>query len=170
MLLLQFQVSSLLTVIISLALIGTGLGFVMGSPLNYMMLGNTKKEEANSALATLSLVRSIGTVIAPSIMIGFLAQAGIVAKDNLMNMLPQPTTPVISEAVELNKTFTQMKNDPKMAAMLEGVDIPDLSNMGEMKMDMSSGNALPDDLLKSLQSADVTNIVDKAKEIASIYD
>jgi EmrB/QacA subfamily drug resistance transporter len=160
------QANSLLTVIISLALIGTGLGFVMGSPLNYMMLGNTKKEQANSALATLSLVRSIGTVIAPSIMIGFLAQAGIVAQDNLMKMLPQPTTPVISEAVELQNSFNQMKKNPTIARMLEGVDIPDLSNMGSMKIDMSSSTSLPEDVVKSMQSADVTNIVDKAKEIS----
>lgn len=162
------QVSSLLTVIVSLALIGTGLGFVMGSPLNYMMLGNTKKEHANSALATLSLVRSIGTVIAPSIMIGFLAQAGIAAQDNLMNILPQPTTPVISQAIELNKTLDEMKSNPRMSAMLENVNIPDLSNMGEMKIDMNSGSPLPNDMVKSLQSADVTNIVDKAKQI-SVY-
>jgi EmrB/QacA subfamily drug resistance transporter len=157
------QVSNLLTVIISLALIGTGLGFVMGSPLNYMMLGNTKREQANSALATLSLVRSIGTVIAPSIMIGFLAQAGIAAQNNLMNILPQPTIPVISQAVELDKTITEIKSDPRMAAMLEGVDIPDLSNMGKMKIDMNSGKALPADISKLMQTADVTNIVDRTK-------
>ena len=160
-------VSSLLTVIVSLALIGTGLGFVMGSPLNYMMLGNTKKEEANSALATLSLVRSIGTVIAPSIMIGFLAQAGLVAQDNLMGMLPQPTVPEIKQAVELNDTFNKLKNDPNMSKMLEGVNIPDLSKMGDVNFNMSSGGSLPNELVKSMQSADVTNIVDKSKEIAS---
>jgi hypothetical protein len=132
-----------------------------------MMLGNTKKEQANSALATLSLVRSIGTVIAPSIMIGFLAQAGIAAQANIMSMLPQPVVPVISQAVELHKTLTQMKSDPRMAAMLEGVDIPDLSNMGAMKIDMNSGKALPADVLKSLQSADVTNIVDRTKQFSA---
>ncbi len=161
------QASNLLTVIVSLALIGTGLGFVMGSPLNYMMLGNTKKEQANSALATLSLVRSIGTVIAPSIMIGFLAQAGIAAQDNLMNMLPQPTIPEISQAAEINKAITELKSDPRMASMLEGVDIPDLSKIGEMKIDMKNGNSLPAEMVSSLQSADVTNIVDKSKDIAN---
>ena len=160
------QICNLLTVLVSLALIGTGLGFVMGSPLNYMMLGNTKKEEANSALATLSLVRSIGTVIAPSIMIGFLAQAGITVQDNLMNMLPKPTAPVISQAIELNETFSELKNNPQTAAMLKGVDIPDLSKIGEMKIDMKSGKSLPSDILKSLQSADVTNIVDRTKQMA----
>jgi hypothetical protein len=157
---------NLTTVLISLGLIGLGLGFVMGSPLNYMMLGNTKKEESNSALATLSLVRSVGTVIAPSIMIGFLAQAGISAQDNLMNMLPKPTAPVISQAVELNKTFTELKNNPQLAAMLKNVDIPDMSKMGEMKIDMKNGKALPADILSSLQSADVTNIVDRTKQMA----
>ncbi len=162
------NINNLTTVLVSLALIGTGLGFVMGSPLNYMMLSNTKKEQANSALATLSLVRSIGTVIAPSIMIGFIAQAGIVAQDQLMGLLPQPTAPELTQAVELNKTFEEMKKDPRMAEMLKDVNIPDLSNMGNMNFDMKSGDGLPADLVKSMQSADVTNIVDKAKEI-SVY-
>ncbi len=162
------RINNLTTVLVSLALIGTGLGFVMGSPLNYMMLGNTKKEQANSALATLSLVRSIGTVIAPSIMIGFIAQAGIVAQDQLMNILPQPTAPNLPQAVELGKTFEEMKKDPRMAEKLKNINIPDLSNMGSMNFDMKGGDGLPADLVKSMQSADVTNIVDKAKEI-SIY-
>ena len=45
---------SLLTVIFSLILVGLGIGFTMGTPLNYMMLDNTKQEESNSALATVS--------------------------------------------------------------------------------------------------------------------
>ena len=162
------SLNNLTTVLVSLALIGTGLGFVMGSPLNYMMLGNTRKEQANSALATLSLVRSIGTVIAPSIMIGFIAQAGIVAQDQLMGILPQPTAPELTQAVELNKTFEEMKKDPRMAEMLKDVNIPDLSNTGNINFDMKSGDGLPANLVKSMQSADVTNIVDKAKEI-SVY-
>ncbi len=160
------NINNLTTVLVSLALIGTGLGFVMGSPLNYMMLGNTRKEQANSALATLSLVRSIGTVIAPSIMIGFIAQAGIVAQDQLMGLLPQPTAPELTQAVELNKTFEEMKKDPRMAEMLKDVNIPDLNNTSNMNFDMKSGEGLPANLVKSMQSADVTNIVDKAKEIA----
>lgn len=161
------EANSLATVLVSLALIGTGLGFVMGSPLNYMMLGNTRQEQANSALAALSLVRSIGTVIAPSIMIGFISQAGIVAQHELVNLLPQPSVPAISQAVELNKTFEEMKMDPRMADMLKDVKIPDLSMNSGMKFDINRGEGLPADLLKSMQTADVTNIKDKAKEISS---
>ena len=39
------------------------MGFTIGTPLNYMMLAKTKEREANSALATLSLVRSVGTAV-----------------------------------------------------------------------------------------------------------
>ena len=162
------QVSNLLTVIVSLALIGSGLGFVMGSPLNYMMLSNTKPEDSNSALATLSLMRSIGTTIAPAIMIGFLANAGLTAQDNLMNMLPQPEADAAftQEANKISKTVEDMKNDPNMKDKLKDVNIPDLSKMGDMNFDMTGNTTLPDDILKDLQSADVTNIVEKTKKIA----
>jgi len=133
-----------------------------------MMLGNTKKENANSALATLSLVRSIGTVIAPSIMIGFIAQAGIAAQQELLGLLPQPAAPVISQAVELKKTFEDMKKDPRMAALLKDVEVPDLDRVNGMKFDAGGTNSLPSELLKSLQSSDVTNITEKAKEL-SVY-
>jgi predicted nucleic acid-binding Zn-ribbon protein len=52
------------------------------------MLASTKKEESNSALAALSLMRSIGTSIGPMLMVGFLVQAGLAAQNNLMNALP----------------------------------------------------------------------------------
>ncbi len=83
------NISNLFTVIISLILIGIGMGFTMGTPINYMMLDNTKPEESNSALATLSLIRSIGTAIAPAIMIGFIAHAGTSVQQNVMDLLPK---------------------------------------------------------------------------------
>ncbi|MBQ9931960.1 MAG: MFS transporter [Firmicutes bacterium] len=61
--------------VIALALIGAGMGLTMGAPLNYVMLANTAEEDSNSALATLSLVRSIGTSVAPAILIGFATAA-----------------------------------------------------------------------------------------------
>ena len=47
----------------TLIFIGMGIGFTMGAPLNYMMLGEVDESESNSALATLSLVRSLGTAV-----------------------------------------------------------------------------------------------------------
>ena len=79
---------NILTVIISIVFMGLGIGFTMGTPLNYMMLSHTDIEESNSALATLSLVRSIGTSIAPAIMVGFIASAGAMIQPNVMKLLP----------------------------------------------------------------------------------
>jgi EmrB/QacA subfamily drug resistance transporter len=157
--------NTLMTVVISLVLIGLGMGFTIGTPLNYMMLENTKAEESNSALATLSLVRSIGTAVAPAIMVGFLAHAGLTVGDKMMNILPQPESPVISQVEELNVMLADMKSNPDTADMLKDVSMPDFNNTGSMKLEMGSGS-LPADLLDSLQSADVTNITDKVKEVA----
>jgi MFS family permease len=77
------------SVIVTLILIGLGLGFVIGSPLNYLMLRLTPRAQSNSALGTLSLVRSIGTTLAPVIMVGFLARAGGLVQDRLTRNRPQ---------------------------------------------------------------------------------
>ncbi|MFR3091207.1 MAG: MFS transporter [Eggerthella lenta] len=63
------QFANMATLIISLVAIGIGMGFTIGTPLNYMMLAKTKEREANSALATLSLVRSVGTAVAPAVLV-----------------------------------------------------------------------------------------------------
>ena len=94
---------SVVSVVVSLILMGSGLGFVMGTPLNYMMLSNTPKEESNSALSALSLIRSIGTTIGPIIMIGFIAQAGTAAQDKIMNVLP----PISSIQITADETLTE---------------------------------------------------------------
>lgn len=95
--------ASLPNVIVSLVLVGTGLGFVMGTPLNYMMLTNTRQQESNSAMSALSLMRSIGTTIGPVVMIGFLAQAGIGAQEGILAILP----PVSSVQIQADATTTQ---------------------------------------------------------------
>ena len=89
------------SVIISLVLVGSGLGFVMGTPLNYMMLANTPADESNSALSALSLMRSIGTTIGPILMIGFIAQAGAAAQNDIINVLPPVSSIQISADASL---------------------------------------------------------------------
>ena len=61
-------------VIIGLALVGLGLGFAMGTPTNYMILENTKSTHSTSAIATVALIRQIGTTIAPAIFVGFISE------------------------------------------------------------------------------------------------
>ena len=57
--------------IAGLAVMGLGMGFAMGAPTNYMILQNTSPAESGSAIATIALVRQIGTTVAPAILLGF---------------------------------------------------------------------------------------------------
>ena len=152
---------NLFTVIICLMLIGTGIGFTMGTPLNYMMLDNTKEEESNSALATLSLVRSIGTAIAPAIMIGFIAHAGIAMQANVMELLPQEVSiPPLPYAQELNDQFKKLQTDEETKDDFADLDMPDLTAMRtvEIKMDGESDFEIPDEIMEQMKSSDVTTI------------
>ncbi len=160
---------SMLTVSICLILIGLGMGFTIGTPLNYMMLENTKKEESNSALATLSLIRSIGTAIAPAIMIGFLAHAGGQLQTNLVKLLPQQVSvPSLPYAKELNDKITALKSDPNMKDKLSGFTFPDLTAMTTVKIDLNKkGEKLSADLIDLLKTADVTTITARTKILST---
>lgn len=151
----------------TLALMGLGLGFTIGSPLNYMMLDRTRAEESNSALATLSLVRSIGTTLAPAFLVGFLAHAGTDLQSALIAELPkQVSAPSLPYAAELQAKFAELKRDEHLKDKLKGVEFPDLASKTTIDIDMDSGGTLPDDLVELLKTADVTNITARTKVVA----
>lgn len=160
---------NIITVCTSLIIIGIGVGFTMGTPLNYMMLQNTDTKESNSALATLSLVRSIGTAIAPAIMVGFIAHAGGMVQTNVMNLLPNEITmPELPYASEITDTINQLKENPQMKDQLAGVDIPDLTEYQTVKIDFNSnsGYEMPDELVNLMKSSDVTTITENSQKLA----
>lgn len=160
---------STLTVVISLILMGLGIGFTMGTPINYMMLDNTRAEESNSALATVSLIRSIGTAIAPAIMVGFIAHAGLSVQTNVMNLLPtEVAVPTLPYAQELTDEFNQLKSDEVVADKLAAVALPDLmsKNKIEIRMNDDSDNDVPEDLVTLMKESDVTTITGNSKTFA----
>ena len=75
-----------ISVFIGLALMGLGVGFTMGAPLNYLVLQAVPKEESATGIATMSLMRSIGLAVSPSILIGFIVQAGKNIQPKLMDL------------------------------------------------------------------------------------
>ena len=159
-----------LNVVICLILFGLGIGFTMGTPLNYMMLENTRNEEANSALATISLIRSIGTTIAPAIMIGFIAHAGVSVQSNIMGLLPNEVTiPSLPYAQELTTEINKLKEDPYMKEKLKDVKFPDLTSMTKIQINMSGNNSnfeMPTELVDLMKSSDVTTITENSKVLA----
>ncbi|WKK94277.1 hypothetical protein Q0Y04_09525 [Clostridioides difficile] len=164
--LIALKTNTVFSVCVSLIFMGLGMGFTMGTPLNYMMLSNTRLEESNSALATLSLIRSIGTSISPAIMIGFIAHAGLSVQDNIMDLVGKPSTPKIVQLEELENMIDDLKSDPEMAKNLKNVSIPNMNDTSNINMDMTGGK-LPKSLLNKVQSADTTNITNITKEIST---
>lgn len=154
-------VPNFLTVSIGLILVGIGIGFTMGTPLNYMMLENTDEKQSNSALATLSLVRSIGTAIAPAIMVGFIAHAGGLVQSNVMNLLPKEVSvPSLPYAQDITDELDKLKSNEQMKDKLSDMEIPDLTSMTKMEIDMDSSSdfEMPADLVELMQNSDVTTI------------
>lgn len=160
---------SLATVIISLALLGFGMGFTIGAPVNYMMLENVSENEANSGLATLSLIRSVGTSIAPAIMVGFLAYAGTSVQTNLMAVMPDEINmPSLPYVQEITDEVAALQANPDTASMMGDMEVPNLSSMQTIKLDFSgnSNYEMPADIIEKLKSSDVTTIVGITKEMS----
>lgn len=68
-----------------LSTVGLGMGFAMGAPTNYMILSNTAPEEAGAAVATVALVRQIGTTVAPALLVGFISSgAGLAGYQHML--------------------------------------------------------------------------------------
>ena len=68
-----------------LAIVGLGMGFAMGAPTNYMILSNTREKDASSAIASIALVRQIGTTVSPAILVGFIsAEAGLLGYQHML--------------------------------------------------------------------------------------
>lgn len=164
-----------LTVVVSLVLIGLGMGFTMGTPLNYMMLQKTDDSESNSALATLSLVRSIGTAVAPAIMVAFVANAGVGMQSAIAEALPKDVeVSALPHAQQIDDELAAMKDDASFASMLEGVDVPKLADYGHIEIGMGQKDAddpasdvQPSaDALDALEHSDVVTVVDETKVMA----
>ena len=161
---------SLFSVVVSLILIGIGVGFTMGTPLNYMMLSHTKESESNSALATLSLVRSIGTAVAPAIMVGFIAHAGANIQDEIMKDMPDKISiPKLPYADEITKEFDDLKSNSQMKDKLKDMDMPDLKSMETVNIDFDNKDSdykISDDLIELMKTSDVTTITENSKIMA----
>lgn len=130
---------------LSIFVMGLGLGFLMGAPLTYLILHLIPESDANSGQATLSLIRSLGTTLAPAILVGLLATAMGGLSGKAMEAMPE------------------MPPMPTMAAMGNSK-----SGMPQMKADMGfKMSDLPAPIQEKMKSADVTNVVDRTKEIAN---
>lgn len=92
LLILAFIVTATLNVValvIGLAFLGLGIGFTMGTPLNYIVQSSVPKDEIGSAQSTLSLIRSLGIALSPNLLVGFIVEAGTKMPNKIMAVLPK---------------------------------------------------------------------------------
>lgn len=125
---------------IGLAFMGLGMGFSMGTPVNYLMLTFVDKSESSTGQSTVSLIRSIGVTISPNLLITFIAKAG------------QETQTKIMDAVQgLSPKIPGLPNT--MAANPNSIS--------------SSTSSVTPEALQKLQGSDVTTVVNNVKEFTN---
>lgn len=74
------------SVLAGLALMGLGVGFTMGAPLNYLVLKNVPAKESASGLAAMSLMRSMGLAVSPGLLVGFIVNGARNVQPRLMEL------------------------------------------------------------------------------------
>lgn len=74
---------------IGLVFMGAGMGFTMGTPINYLMMSLVKPEEISMGQSTVSLLRSIGVAVSPNLLINFVSDAGRKVPGAIEKVMPQ---------------------------------------------------------------------------------
>jgi len=111
------------SVFLGLILMGFGVGFTMGAPLNYLVLQTVPQSEGAVALATMSLVRSIGVTISPSIMIGFIANAGKSLPARLMETVQQGFQKIMPPGMSMQGMMAGKGQNTQIFSSLQHSDV-----------------------------------------------
>lgn len=178
---------------VSIFVMGLGLGFLMGAPLTYLILHLIPETDANSGQATLSLIRSLGTTLAPAILVGLLATAMGGLSGKVMDAMPameMPAMPAMTaEAPEADGKMPAGM-PPQAQGQKEGMP-PQGKPQGQIMPPSAQANTpeqktapkaatpktkadmgfkmsdMPASLQNKIKTADVTNVVDRSKDIAN---
>lgn len=162
---------------VSIFVMGLGLGFLMGAPLTYLILHLIPESDANSGQATLSLIRSLGTTLAPAILVGLLATAMGGLSGKVMDAMPpmeMPAMPAMTaeapeaggkmpagQAEKQTMPSNAQTNTREQKPAPKATAPKTKAAMGFKMSDM------PASVQDKVKTADVTNIVDSSKDIAN---
>lgn len=127
-------------ILIGLAFMGFGVGFTLGAPLNYLVLQTVPENEGATGLATMSLIRSMGTTISPGLLIGFVVNSAKDLQSNLMGVLGQGGM----------KAPTNVGGNSAMGKQFEALQNADVTTIVDQLKDILK-NVLPPQALDSLE-------------------
>lgn len=162
---------------VSIFVMGLGLGFLMGAPLTYLILHLIPESDANSGQATLSLIRSLGTTLAPAILVGLLATAMGGLSGKVMDAMP----PMEMSAMPAMTAEAPEAGGKMPAGQAEKQTMPSnaQTNTREQKPAPKATapktkaamgfkmSDMPASVQNKVKTADVTNIVDRSKDVAN---
>lgn len=167
---------------VSIFVMGLGLGFLMGAPLTYLILHLVPETDANSGQATLSLIRSLGTTLAPAILVGLLATAMGGLSGKVMDAMPpmeMPAMPAMTQTAPNTSENTPSGMPPRGQAEKQTTPSNAQTNTREQKPSPETDapkrktdmglkmSDMPASVQDKVKTADVTNIVDRSKDVAN---
>ena len=78
-----------------IAFMGLGMGFTIGTPINYLMMTLVNGDEVSIGQSTVSLFKSMGVAISPNLLVNFVSDAGQRVPKEIGKVLPKlPTNPM----------------------------------------------------------------------------
>ncbi|MDU6680375.1 MAG: MFS transporter [Varibaculum cambriense] len=179
---------------VSIFVMGLGLGFLMGAPLTYLILHLIPETDANSGQATLSLIRSLGTTLAPAILVGLLATAMGGLSGKVMDAMPAMEMPAMTAEVPAADGKIPAGMPPQAQGQKEAMPPQEQAKNQTMPSNVQANTPekktspkaaapqtkadrgfkmsdMPASLQNKIKTADVTNVVDRSKDIANyIFD
>lgn len=115
------------------ATMGLGLGFTMGTPLNYLIQLFAPQNESGTAQSTLSLVKSVGIAISPNLLIGFISKASEKVGPALIKVMPpMPVKTFSSKVLE----SAQENVSAEAAALFEHANVTNIVTIVKEYADM----------------------------------
>lgn len=109
------------SLIIGLLFCGLGMGFTMGTPLNYLMQSYVDPSEAGSAQSTLSLIRSLGVAVSPNILVNFISDAAQKMPSKIQAVMPKLDIPGMAQN-SANSMFSG-SSGAEMAKAFQNADV-----------------------------------------------
>lgn len=175
---------------VSIFVMGLGLGFLMGAPLTYLILHLIPETDANSGQATLSLIRSLGTTLAPAILVGLLATAMGGLSGKVMDAMPAMEMPAMTAEAPAADGKIPAGMPPQAQGQKEAMPPQEQAKNQTMPSNAQANTPekktspkaaapqtkadrgfkmsdMPASLQNKIKTADVTNVVDRSKDIAN---
>ena len=140
--------------IVASVIAGIGMGIILGAPLNILATEGVKKDKGSS-IATLSLVRTIGMTLAPTIYAGFIARS--------FNEMPDLFATEFPEKLQANISSAELSADAQMELGQLAQTFAGGGEFSQAELNAAIAN-IQDPTLKDVVTSSVTDITTMAAQ------